>query len=163
MKAYHYIEANTATDAFETAYNRIETLGEVVESRIGKTKHLTDVTIEIKNPYHNVCLNPQRNMSLKYMLGEIDWYLSGSNKVADIAKYGKMWNSLTDDGETVNSAYGYRIFEKFGFSKNLPSHFPLLLSLVFLPFLSLLFNFIFVHFSYFLIYFIRNFWVALRE
>lgn len=117
MKAYHYIEANTATDAFETAYNRIETLGEVVESRIGKTKHLTDVTIEIKNPYHNVCLNPQRNMSLKYMLGEIDWYLSGSNKVADIAKYGKMWNSLTDDGETVNSAYGYRIFEKFGFNQ----------------------------------------------
>lgn len=117
MTDYHYFEATTATEAFEIAYNRVEQLGEVVESRIGKTKHLTDVTFRIANPYHNVCLNPQRNLSLKYMLGEIDWYMSGSNKVADIAKYAKMWNDLTDDGETVNSAYGYRIFHKFGFDQ----------------------------------------------
>lgn len=111
------IECNSVTDAFEKAYNSVLDFGEIVESRIGKTKHLTDVTFVVSNPYHNVCLNPQRNMSLRYLVGEIQWYLSGSNKVEDIGKYAKMWYDLSDDGETVNSAYGYRIFHKFGFDQ----------------------------------------------
>lgn len=111
------IQCDTVTDAFEKAYNSVLDFGEIVESRIGKTKHLTDITFIILNPYHNVCLNPQRNMSLRYLVGEIQWYLSGSNKVEDIGKYAKMWYDLSDDGKTVNSAYGYRIFHKFGFDQ----------------------------------------------
>lgn len=111
------IPCNTVTDAFEKAYNCVSELGETVVSRIGKTKHVTDITFLVSNPYHNVCLNPQRNLSLRYLVGEIQWYLSGSNKVEDIGKYAKMWYDLSDDGETVNSAYGYRIFHKFGFDQ----------------------------------------------
>lgn len=114
---FHMINCDTATDAFEKAYKTVEQYGEIVDSRIGKTKHLTNMTLIIANPYHNVCVNPQRNLSLRYMLGEISWYMSGSNRVADIAKYAKMWASLSDDGETVNSAYGYRIFHQFGFDQ----------------------------------------------
>lgn len=116
-KIFPVICGDTVTDAFENAYHYVSKYGEEVESRIGKTKHLTDVTFIVSNPYHNICLNKTRNMSLKYMLGEICWYMSGSNKVKDIAKYAKMWNNLTDDGKTVNSAYGYRIFHKFGFDQ----------------------------------------------
>lgn len=112
-----FLTANCATDAFEKAYNTLLEYGEEVESRVGKTKHLTDVTIRIDKPEHNVCLNPQRNLSLKYMIAEIKWYMDGSNKVEDIAKYAKMWRDLSDDGETVNSAYGYRIFHQFGFDQ----------------------------------------------
>lgn len=111
------IRCDNITQAFEQAYTMVDRYGEQVDSRIGKTKHLTDMTIVVENPYQNVCLNPVRNLSLKYLIGELRWYLSGSNKVADIAKYAKMWSSLTDDGETVNSAYGYRIFHKFGFDQ----------------------------------------------
>lgn len=114
---FNMIEASNATDAFVKAYRYVDHFGEIVESRIGKTKHLVDMNILIKNPYNNVCLDRARNLSLRYMLGEILWYLSGSNKVKDIAKYAKMWNDLTDDGETVNSAYGYRIFHQFGFDQ----------------------------------------------
>lgn len=115
--ANKYFIVDNVTQAFEETYQAVNRYGEEVDSRIGKARHITDVTIVVKNPYHNVCLNKGRNMSLKYMLGEIEWYMSGSNKVADIAKYAKMWNNLTDDGETVNSAYGYRIFHKFGFDQ----------------------------------------------
>ena len=111
------IPCDTVTDAFEKAYNFVSDFGETVVSRIGKTKHATDITLLVSNPYHNVCLNPQRNLSLRYLVGEIQWYLSGSNKVEDIGKYAKMWYDLSDDGETVNSAYGYRIFHKFGFDQ----------------------------------------------
>lgn len=108
---------SNVTQAFEKAYAMVDRYGEEVNSRIGKTKHLTDITIAIDNPYQNVCLNPVRNLSLRYLLAEIRWYLSGSNKVADIEKYAKMWSSLSDDGETLNSAYGHRIFHKFGFDQ----------------------------------------------
>ena len=112
-----YLKVFDVTEAFEKAYQRVSKKGEKVSSRIGTTKHLTNVTIEVAHPELGVCLNPQRNMSLKYMIGEIKWYMSGSNKVADIAKYAKMWASLSDDGETVNSAYGYRIQHMFGFDQ----------------------------------------------
>lgn len=117
MLSNKYFICENVTRAFEEMYATVNRYGEEVQSRIGKTRHITDVTIVVEDPYHNVCLNAQRNMSLRYMLGEIEWYMSGSNKVADIAKYAKMWNDLTDDGETVNSAYGYRIFHKFGFDQ----------------------------------------------
>lgn len=113
----HFITADCSTDAFEKAYNTVLEFGEQVESRIGKTKHLTNVSIRINNPCHNVCINPQRNLSLRYMVAEIKWYMEGSNRVEDIAKYAKMWNDLSDDGKTVNSAYGYRMFHKFGFNQ----------------------------------------------
>lgn len=111
------LEAVTATEAFEKAYKNIDFLGEIVESRIGKTKHLTNVTICLDRPQCGVCLDPVRNLSLKYLLAELRWYMSGSNKVEDIAPYAKMWYNLTDDGTTLNSAYGYRIQKMFNFDQ----------------------------------------------
>lgn len=111
------ITVKDATEAFEEAYKIVQKDGEIVESRLGKAKHLTGVTVTVENPYQHVCMSPHRNMSVKYLIAEHMWYFSGSNKVKDIAPYAKMWNSLTDDGETLNSAYGYRIFHKFGFNQ----------------------------------------------
>ena len=65
------LQGNTVTDAFENAYHYVKSYGETVESRIGRAKHLTDVTLIVNNPYHNVCLNKGRNMSLKYMMAVI--------------------------------------------------------------------------------------------
>lgn len=116
-EAPHFFVGETVTNAFESAFYSVSKYGEEVDSRIGKAKHLTDCTFIVNNPYHNICLTKGRNLSLKYILGEIRWYLSGSNRVEDIGKYAKMWYDLSDDGETVNSAYGYRIFHKFGFDQ----------------------------------------------
>ena len=71
----------------------------------------------IRNPTRGIVDTPKRNMSMRYATGELAWYLSGSNKVEDIAQYAKFWRELTDDGKTVNSAYGHRIFHKFGFDQ----------------------------------------------
>ena len=39
------------------------------------------------------------------------------NKVKDISRFAKKWVDISDDGETNNSAYGWRIFDKFGFNQ----------------------------------------------
>lgn len=98
-------------------YHKLYTEGERVESRIGATRHITDFTFQLSDPTQSVVYSTIRKTSYKYLVSELIWYFSGTNKVDFIGKHAKMWNSLSDDGETVNSAYGYRIFHKFGFNQ----------------------------------------------
>ena len=81
------------------------------------TGEVINAVTVIDDPKDNLVTSPIRKLSHKYAIGELLWYLSGSNKLDAIANYSKAWNKLSDDGETVNSAYGYRIFEKFGFDQ----------------------------------------------
>lgn len=53
-----------------------------------------------------MCFALCRGMSMDYLKGEIDFYLSGSPFLKDIAKHSKFWLDVTDDGITVNSNYG---------------------------------------------------------
>lgn len=77
---------------------------------------LNAITV-VENPRRPIVEHEDRNMSLNYAVGEFLWYMSGTNRVSAITPYGKAWNELTDDGQTTNSAYGYRIFEKYGFDQ----------------------------------------------
>lgn len=56
------------------------------------------------------CFATCRDMSLKYLEGEIEFYLSGSPYLKDIAKHSKFWEKVTDDNRTVNSNYGKLLF-----------------------------------------------------
>lgn len=76
-----------------------------------------DAVMVVEDPTRNIVTSKIRNMPMRYAVGELAWYLSGSNKVKDIAQYAKKWAEISDDGETNNSAYGYRIFHKFGFDQ----------------------------------------------
>lgn len=71
----------------------------------------------VSDPTRNIVLNPIRKMPMRYAVGELAWYLSGSNKVKDIARFAKKWEEISDDGEHNNSAYGYRISTQFGFDQ----------------------------------------------
>ena len=77
----------------------------------------TDAVFCVEDPTRNIVSNPIRRMPMRYAIGELAWYLSGSNRVSDISRFSKVWERLSDDGETNNSAYGYRIFNKFGFDQ----------------------------------------------
>lgn len=76
-----------------------------------------DAVFCVEDPTRNIVSNPIRKMPMRYAVGELAWYLSGSNKVKDISRFAKKWVEISDDGETNNSAYGYRIFSKFGFDQ----------------------------------------------
>lgn len=76
-----------------------------------------NATTIIEDPTQNVMVNSVRNMSMRYAVGEMLWYISGSNKLKEIQKYTKGWDRMSDDGETVNSNYGYCVKYKFGFDQ----------------------------------------------
>lgn len=105
------------TQAFEALMAQAEA-GVLDSSRDGNVVgEICDAAFFVEDPTRNVVSNPIRKLPIRYAIGELAWYLSGSNRVEDIAQFAKKWESLTDDGETCNSAYGYRIFEKFGYDQ----------------------------------------------
>lgn len=108
----------TVNEAWEHWYNLLAGQENVATSRDGMVvgEVINAITL-IEDPRSNLVTSPIRNLSHKYAVGELLWYLSGSNKLSAISQYSKAWDKLSDDGETVNSAYGHRIFEKFGFDQ----------------------------------------------
>lgn len=101
-------------ETFEEAYPKLlEALlieGEEVSPRGMLTKEITPVGITIKNPKKRVISNPVRRLNYGFMNAELLWMLRGSNNVHEIAHYNRQWLNFTDDGETLNGAYGQRIW-----------------------------------------------------
>lgn len=71
---------------------------------VGNTLELQNVSFELSNVDKSFVT--VRDTSKTYALGELLWYGAGDNSVEFISAYGKMWERLTDDGITNNSAYG---------------------------------------------------------
>ena len=109
---------NTVNGAWEYWYNILSQMDLGDSSRdgdvCGEVLHATTI---IKDPTRNIVTSSIRKMPMRYAVGELMWYLSGSNKVNDIGAFSKVWENLSDDGVHVNSAYGYRIFKAFGFDQ----------------------------------------------
>lgn len=113
--------AKTANEAWQFWFDQLKAQaeqGRVESSRDGAVvgEFLNAVTI-IEDPTRNIITSTDRKMPMRYAVGELLWYLSGSNRLSDITKFSKVWERMSDDGETVNSAYGHRILDQFGFNQ----------------------------------------------
>ncbi|MFJ7734156.1 thymidylate synthase [Lysinibacillus sp. NPDC097231] len=84
--------------------------GREVSPRGMPNKELTGFTFKLTNPRARIIYNPARNFNVRFAIGELLWYLSGSNKCEMITHYNKRYPNFSDDGEILNGAYGYRIF-----------------------------------------------------
>lgn len=95
---------------FNEAYYRIikrllEDPQYIIDNTNGEILYeLTDFAFELRMP-HN-CFATIREMSLDYLAGELEFYLSGSPFLKDISKHSKFWEKVTDDGRSINSNYG---------------------------------------------------------
>lgn len=99
-------------------YDKISKMNEPNDSRDGMViGEVINAISVIEDPTKNVLLSPIRKLSMRYAIGEFLWYLSGSNKLKEISKYTKNWERFSDDGENLNSCYGWCIKHKFGFDQ----------------------------------------------
>lgn len=83
---------------------------ETAESRDGAVvgEVLNAVTV-IEDPTRCILRSKIRNLPMRYMVGELLWYLSGNDSLDAIRLYTSAWDRMSDDGKTVNSNYGYRM------------------------------------------------------
>jgi thymidylate synthase len=86
------------------------TNAEEITARGLKTKEIIGFRAELTSPQNRLICNPSRALDKRYLVGELCYFLAGRTDLSSIYYYSKFWAKVSDDGETVNSAYGHRLF-----------------------------------------------------
>jgi len=105
-------------EILKTLCNRLHE-APVVESRITKTKEMIGNTIVLTDPSKNLCFCEHRTFNFIYALVEASLLFWDQNEVRPFAYFNKKMLDYSDDGKTLNSAYGsfiaphlYMVIEK---------------------------------------------------
>lgn len=78
-------------------------------SRNGRVLQVDEpVMVTYTHPRERVLFNGVRDVNCFFHLYESLWMLAGRNDVAPLAYYVKRMDGFSDDGKTLNGAYGYR-------------------------------------------------------
>jgi thymidylate synthase len=77
-----------------------------------KIHEVSNAVIFISNPLSNMFINEVRSTDQRYLKDELKLYFAGRRDLEGFSKASKFWSKLSDDGKTVNSAYGYLIFKE---------------------------------------------------
>jgi thymidylate synthase len=95
---------DNAENAFEYYYFLINHLG----LKVGNTKMLHNVGFEISNPVDNDIKTPWRKFNKQYADYEFNWYLSKNRSVENIKQKAKIWDTMHNGDNIVNSNYGWQ-------------------------------------------------------
>lgn len=85
--------------------------------KVGNTREINNVKIMIDDVENANTIVSVRDISATYLFAELLWYFEGRNDTKFIGQFASMWNDISDDGKTANSAYGYIIKSKYYFDQ----------------------------------------------
>lgn len=104
--AYQF-EAATADDLMRGAVDALRSNGIHINPTKGGCSEIVSAAFELTNPRARVSRSASRGR-LFSALGELCWYLSGSNRTEDIAYYVNYYRRFDEDG-VIFGAYGPRL------------------------------------------------------
>jgi thymidylate synthase len=99
--------ARVYTEAISMCYNSPTF---VTSPRGLKIKELVNQTLVLEDPTSNLFKSAFRSPDLRYLAGELIWYLAGQNNLDYILEFSKFWKNIANEDNTVNSAYGHLLF-----------------------------------------------------
>lgn len=73
-------------------------------------REILGATFVLRNPRNRLILSPARNVNFGFAVGELCWYIRGDSDLETMLYYNKRMSQFSDDGKTINSAYGARMF-----------------------------------------------------
>lgn len=103
------IEKDTIDDAMRAVFESILKDGVHVETTKGLTKEILGVHIILNNPICRISRTESRG-KIFTCLGELMWYLSGSDNVDFISYYIAKYKDSAESNGKINGAYGPRLF-----------------------------------------------------
>lgn len=107
--------SNNPNTALKDIVRDITEFGKPTSSRNGMTLSYDEpVCIRHENPAHRVIWLKSRNANPFFHLFEFVWMLAGRNDVATLSAFNANMKSYSDDGDTFNAPYGYRLRNHFG-------------------------------------------------
>lgn len=114
---------NTAQEAWHFSLKQLSQFGSMVigvndETSVGtffgksnrSTYELLATSFVVKNPRNRLMSSVHRPLNLSYAIANLIWVLTGSNDVEMISFYNDKGRNFSDDGVTIPSAPGKRIF-----------------------------------------------------
>ncbi|MEX2410958.1 MAG: thymidylate synthase [Candidatus Paceibacterota bacterium] len=111
MNYHYFIKKDTVDDLMYETFKSCKTGGSIIESTRGenkKIKELVDAKLVLTNPLSRLSISGTRSTPYS-AIGELFWYLSGSNELEFIEYYISLYRKESEDNETVTGAYGPRI------------------------------------------------------
>lgn len=95
-----------------TIFHDLKLKGKLCSPRGMKVIEIEDYCFEL-HPRNMFCSFDARNLSTKYLVGELAWYFTADRDDRRIEYYSKFWNELRNEKPPFyNSNYGYYIFEE---------------------------------------------------
>ena len=73
---------------------------------------ITDFSFTFSNPLQCLYENTRRGSQEKYIAAEFLWYFGGRRDLEFIQKYASFWKQVANPDGTLNSAYGYLLFNR---------------------------------------------------
>lgn len=102
--------ADSLDDLMIAVYPKILENGLRISSTKKESREIIGATLVLTNPRARLSFSEDRS-ALYSCLGDLFWYLAGSNKLAHIRHYiPRFYDEASDDGLTLRGAYGPRIF-----------------------------------------------------
>ncbi|GJE32254.1 thymidylate synthase [Methylobacterium oxalidis] len=105
--------SNILDDLLRKVYPKLLASKTLIKPSRGDALELAGVLLELKNPRARISRSETRGRPFS-CLGELCWYLSGSDSLDFIRHYVPAYEEETEDGSTVHGAYGPRIFNQRG-------------------------------------------------
>ena len=107
----------TFDDIFFHLVHKINRYPQFVSSPRGqKVRESLVVSFELTNPRARLLSVPARKADYGFAVGEFLWYWTGKRDLESLLYYNKRAAGFSNDGLTVNSAYGYRLRRRSIFS-----------------------------------------------
>lgn len=110
MKFAHFIRSDNFTSIYKELQSDLIIEGKVSRPRELATYELLNVNLVLDNPRDRILYSKVRKHNYTYGAAEFIWYIAGVNYLDFITFYLPRMKDYSDDGKTLNSAYGYRIF-----------------------------------------------------
>lgn len=103
------IIASNVNMAYNDALWRMKVSGQVEQTRNGEVRAAPcPVTTCYQRPWERMLFDAKRDANPFFHVMEAMWMLGGRNDVASVARYASNMTSFSDDGVTLNGAYGHR-------------------------------------------------------
>lgn len=104
---YHH--ANNIDDLLRWALKEISSQTVELQSTRGRTKEIFGVILQLTDPRARLSRTETKQGTLFSCLGELLWYLAGTDDLGFITHYLSRYEKDSEDGETIRGAYGPRL------------------------------------------------------
>ena len=100
---------------YRSLLNELLSLRGTVQVKGRLTKEILGMHLILNDPLKNIILSEKRKINLQFAVAEWLWMMKGRNDVDYLAKYNSKMREYSDDGHTLNGAYGPKIIDQLGY------------------------------------------------